>query len=181
MQTPRILWSLAILACTIPPLSAAQAHYRTDLTVSRDGVVIGEPSFGLVPGRQADITSLDRNDPEHGFRILITARDAAAANASAMAISVRLDMLFLERNDGEWVLAGEPSLEIEPGKNAAVSFSTSPGRRAAHRYEIGVSIERTTERPQPTLHSPSGRRRSMLVAVTEALAVKPIHEEIARR
>lgn len=117
--------------------SAVDTDYMLDLTVTREGATIGQPSIGVEAGKQAEVVIEDASK-QADVRLLVTAKSSDAKSKTNDEI-VMLDLSLFEKVSGEWVLRAEPTIGAVIGKEATVSVGPGTGGRGAPEYTIAVT------------------------------------------
>ena len=115
---------------------AASASYRIDISITRDGALIGKPAIVAEAGAQAEVSSKDPKNPDEGFRVLVTA--SPSKNALLGGEGVKLDVEFFGRLQDDWVLRGKKSAMSAPG--ATISFSFAPNLLEVTREDYTLTL-----------------------------------------
>ncbi|MEZ5462638.1 hypothetical protein [Dokdonella sp.] len=140
----RWLAMLALLFATwgFPAAASAQANYRLELTIARDGSLAAAPVIEVKAGAQAEVRNEDPAKPDAGFRILITATPLEFSSTGKE--SIKLDVDFAARHDGKWVTRGQHSVTAVLGKPLSFGFPPAKEEPNGKKYELTI-------RPQSAL------------------------------
>jgi hypothetical protein len=141
----RNIFSTALI---LPLLAAVSSHaaeapmsgYRLDMTISRNGSLVGKPAIVVGPGAQAELRDENPKKPDDGFRILVTA--SPLADAPNGKESIRLQLQFFGRLQGKWIERGNNSITALVGKNVSFAFPSKPPEATGKDYELVITTSR---------------------------------------
>lgn len=127
---------LFLLLVSISTAAAAQSPsaYRIDMTISRNGSLVGKPAIVAEPGAQAEVTDQKAGKPDDGFRILV--KVSPLAEAPGGKESIRLDLTFFGRLNGKWNQRASHSITALVGKNVSFAFPSKAPEAAGKNYEL---------------------------------------------
>jgi hypothetical protein len=146
----RNIFSAALLLALLVPISCLAAEapmsgYRIDMTISRNGSLVGKPAIVVEPGAEAELREENPKKPDDGFRILVTA--SPLSDAPNGKESIKLQLQFFGRLQGKWIERGNHSVTSLVGKNVSFAFPSKPPEEKGKNYELVV----TTSRGAPTV------------------------------
>jgi hypothetical protein len=134
--------ALMILLGPVTAAHAADPDYRIDVTVSRDGSLIGKPAIVAKPGAQAELREEDPLKPDQGFRILVTA--TPIGDSPNGKESVQLHVVFHGRFHNQWVARGDHTVTALVGRNVSLAFPPSEREPGASRYDLVLTTSQVT-------------------------------------
>ena len=117
--------------------TTAATAYKVDMTVTRNGDVVAEPSAVIEQNRQADLTIENSDAP---VRLLLTATEGPAVAAGRPTVELKL--LFLTRSGEKWLLQAEPSTALYLGQEASLTVDSAIDRTTKDAYEIRLIVDR---------------------------------------
>jgi hypothetical protein len=128
----------AVLTC-ISGTAAAQSspEYRIDVTISRNGSLIGKPAIVAKAGAEAELTDQSPGKPDDGFRILV--KVSPLSDAPNGKESVKLDLTFFGRFNGKWNERDHHSVTALVGKYVSFAFPSKPPESLGKDYELVIS------------------------------------------
>lgn len=140
--TKLILNLVAWAACSMlsSVVIASPEQYQLDLSVSRDGVVVSQPSFTVNDGQIADLTVQDPESALPELRLSAKASTSPASKNDKRVIQV--DLQVFERVAGEWVLRGEPSIGTYMDQKATLALGSNGLQRPAANYSVDVTVSK---------------------------------------
>ncbi len=144
MNIRRLLNPLALmllLSCGFAEASPIAAdEYRVDVTISRDGSLIGKPAIVAKAGAEAELRDENPMKPNEGFRVLLTVTplDKTADGNE----SVKLDLTFFGRFQGKWIERAKNSVTTVTGRSASFAFPSKAPEVNGKNYDLTVSINR---------------------------------------
>jgi len=130
--------TLALLAAVFAGATSAEAgvpapaRYTVQMQLIADGKVIGTPT---VIARIGDPVAITVDQPG-GYSMRVTLFEGRRANTLRLGTEIRL------KRDGQWTLAGTPTIETAIGRDAAIEIRQPEGS--------GVSVIRLESRLAPT-------------------------------
>ncbi|KJV33812.1 hypothetical protein [Luteibacter yeojuensis] len=125
---------LALLLGITSMAAHAADTFKVDLSVSRQGVIVDQPSIQVAAGRDADLTITPPGAPgDKAIRLMVSVSAAEAG-------TVGLHMLVFDRVNGEWTLRAEPSVKAKLGSNVQLTIGTKGLARAASPIDLKVTV-----------------------------------------
>lgn len=134
---------LLLLACGFAQAAPiAPGEYRIDMTISRDGSLIGKPAIVAKAGSEAEIRDENPLKPNEGFRILVTVTPIdKLPNGNE---SVKLDLTFFGRYQGKWIERDKHSIATVSGRSSSFAFPPKASEIKGKNYVLVVSINQDT-------------------------------------
>jgi hypothetical protein len=115
---------------------AAQATetFKVDLSVARNGTVVGQPSIQVAAGRDADLTVTPPG--ASGDKAIRVALSVASAEPGL----VGLHLMVFDKVNGEWTLRAEPTMKAKLGSDIQLNVGTTGLARAASPIDLTVRV-----------------------------------------
>lgn len=134
---------LLLLSCGFAQAAPMAAdEYRIDVTISRDGSLIGKPAIVAKAGAEAEVRDENPLKPNEGFRILVAVTPLDKATDGAE--SVKLDLTFFGRFRGKWIERAKNSVTTVTGRSTSFAFPAKAPEVDGKNYDLVVSINRDT-------------------------------------
>lgn len=138
MKTRKILSAAALLllfafACG-QAAAAPAAAYRIDMTISRNGSLIGKPAIVAEAGAQAEVKDEKAGRPDDGFRILV--KVSPLSDAPDGKESIKLELTFFGRLNGKWVERANNSITALVGKTVSFAFPSKAPEAKGKDYDV---------------------------------------------
>jgi hypothetical protein len=132
---------------------ASDETYQLQLQVERNDVAVAKMDVDVNSGVDADLRIVEENpgssqpgnqpitanDTEASIRII-----AQVKRVDEMGGDVAVSLQYFEKQHGNWLLLGEPSIAAAPGEEGSVIFSndSSDGVGRPDRYKITFTVEK---------------------------------------
>lgn len=144
-MNPRIVFGAASLALLLFSTASWAADgpasaYRIDMTISRNGSLVGKPAVVAAPGAQAELREEKPGKPDEGFRILVTASPLDISSDGKE--SIKLDLAFFGRHNGAWVERDHHSITALVGKNVSFAFPSKAPEAKGQDYDMILTTSR---------------------------------------
>lgn len=125
--------------------AAATPAYRIDMTVLRDGSLVGKPAIVAEAHAQAELREQDPLKPDEGFRILVTA--SPLGDSPNGKESVQLRVVFHGRFHNQWIERGDHTVTALVGKNVSLAFPPTRQETGASKYDLVLTTSKVTTPP----------------------------------
>lgn len=112
---------------------AADDSYRLAIQVERNGITIVDANADVEANASAD---LQTSNAEAAVETSIVARVLPGPTENDVAIQLQ----YFEKQTGDWLLRGEPSLVTALGSAADVEFSRDAADRRADHYTLRLTV-----------------------------------------
>lgn len=110
------------------------AAYRIDMTISRNGSLIGKPAIVAEAGAQAEVKDEKAGRPDDGFRLLV--KVSPLSDAPDGKESIKLELTFFGRLDGKWVERANNSITALVGKTVSFAFPSKAPEAKGKDYDV---------------------------------------------
>lgn len=123
----------------------ASNAYQVDMTISRNGSLVGKPAIVAEAGAEAEIRSENPLKPNDGFRILATVSPLDIEQGGKE--SVKLKLTFFGQAMGKWIQRADHSVTTNTGRAVSFSFLSKPPETAGKTYDLVIKITRRAAAP----------------------------------
>lgn len=141
--------TLFLVLASISGVATAQTStaYRIDMTISRNGSLIGKPAIVAEAGAQAELTDQKPGKPDDGFRILV--KVSPLSDAPGGKESIKLDLTFFGRFNGKWIQRDQHSITALVGKNVSFAFPSKPPESLGKDYDLVITTSHVNPSATP--------------------------------
>jgi len=133
-----IMWKklVACAALALISLTAQAADtFKVDLSVSRNGILVGQPSIQVTADRNADLTiTPPGSSAENAIRVVMSVAPAADKGV------VGIHLMVFDRVNGEWTLRAEPTMKAKLGSDVQLNVGTKGLARVASPIDLTVKV-----------------------------------------
>lgn len=145
-----MLGCVALVAIASVPAHAS-GTYTVDLSVSRQGTLVGKPTIVVDEARQAELTMTPPHaSNERAVRVLVSVMPTTAAN------DVKVRLSIFDRLNGAWVLHAQPEVTAALNKDVTLAIDGSD-TTGSSMIQIGMKVTRPS--PQASTASVASARR----------------------
>ncbi|QDE40056.1 hypothetical protein FIV34_12935 [Luteibacter pinisoli] len=132
----RKLIACAALVASVASFGAEAADgFKVDLSVSRGGIVIGQPSIQVKADLNADLTITPPGSPaEAAVRLVVSVAPTPDKGV------VDIHLMVFDQAHGEWTLRAEPTMKAKLGSDVQLKVGTKGLARAASPIDVTVKI-----------------------------------------
>lgn len=130
----KLLTCVALLVGCTSMGAYANDTFQVDLSVARNGIVVGKPSIQIAADRNADLTvTPPGSSAENAIRVVVS---VAAADPGTVGVH----LMVFDRANGEWTLRAEPTMKAKLGSDVQLNVGTKDLARVASPIDVTVKV-----------------------------------------